>query len=546
MRFLSPPKARRNPPVSSGRNPCRPRLEALEGRCLLSAGALDPTFGSGGLVTGPFSTGYYDYSAVVVQPDGKIVAGGSVANAAGPNEFALVRYNANGSLDTTFGTNGVVETAINSFGLIFGLALDGSGNIVAAGTAAPIFQKKGTNSSQDFAVARYLPNGVLDATFGSGGIVLTNMSADTARAGLPSTGFAVAIQGSQIYVAGAADNRSDFALARYNANGTLDTTFGPRHDGMVVTQFAGSNDQARALAIQSDGKIILAGFGFNSALTTMTVVRYTPTGFLDTSFNGSGIVTGLAPVGSTSAYAEAVLVQSNGAIVIAGDSTPGMTLARLTSSGQLDKTFGSQGYAINIKLAEAWALAQGANGDLLAAGPTPTGHFGVAAFLPGGAPDATFGTGGTTTADFSSGGYEFDSAMAIQADGKIVVAGSTTAGTGGILLARFLPPNMKIGAFTASPNPVPVGNGVTLTAANILDSNPTSTITQVALYADSNGDGILEPGTDTLIGYATLTSPGVWSLTFVPMTTGTYTLFAQAEDNDGVLSDPIAHFLQVV
>src|SRR5262245_52759283 len=150
-----------------------------------------------------------------------------------------------------------------------------------------------------------------------------------------------------------------------------------------------------------------------------------------------------------------VLVQSNGGIVVVGGSSTGATLARLTSSGQLDQNFGSQGYASNSNLATAYAVAQAADGDLLAAGQTPevnnnpaTELFGVAAFLPTGAPDTTFGTGGMTTANFSSGGVAFADAMAIQADGKIVVDGviNYSSSTGpSLALARFLPPNTKVG-----------------------------------------------------------------------------------------------------
>jgi uncharacterized delta-60 repeat protein len=543
MWFFSPKTARRNPAARSGRNTTRPRLEALEDRCLLNAGALDPTFGNGGLAVAPIRGNGLGNTAVVVQPDGKIVAGGG-SGAPGYNEFALVRYNANGSLDTAFGNNGVVLTSVGSTtSYLEGLAIDGSGNIVAVGSSLV--------SPGEFAVARYLPNGVLDATFGSGGIVLTRVGSSQASA------YAVAIQGSQIYVAGTASQGNSskhstppygFALARYNANGTLDNTFGPSHNGVVITpQFVpNQNDVAYAMAIQSDGKIVLAG----AAGSKMAVVRYTPSGVLDTSFNGSGIVTGLAMGVFGNNSTNSVLVQSNGGIVVGGGSSTGATLARLTSSGQLDTTFGSQGYASNSNLATAYAVAQAADGDLLAAGSTGngstgTGLFGVAAFLPTGAPDTTFGTGGMTTANFSSAG-QFADAVAIQADGKIVVDGviGVSTNTPSLALARFLPPNTKVGSFTASPNPVTAGSNVTLSASNLTLADPSSAITQVAFYLDSNNDGSLEPGTDALLGYATQTSPGVWTFTFstsaMGLTAGTYKLFAQAEDSDGVFSDPAA------
>src|SRR5437762_8339889 len=181
----------------------------------------------------------------------------------------------------------------------------------------------------------------------------------------------------------------------------------------------------------------------------MAVARYTVNGQLDTStFNAGGIkpgiVMGLAPSGYHT-RAHGVLVQSSGAIVIAGNSfafdiasNPSheyQTLARLTTSGGLDPTFGGAGtgYAINTNLFGAYAITQAANGDLLAPSATllhvdaAPAEFGVAAFLPNGAPDTTFGMNGTTKmtpADFS-GGVSLDLAMSVQADGKFVVAGYT-------------------------------------------------------------------------------------------------------------------------
>src|SRR5205823_12716964 len=123
----------------------------------------------------------------------------------------------------------------------------------------------------------------------------------------------------------------------------------------------------------------------------------------------------------------------------------------------------------------------------------------------------------------------------------IVVGGANVNGVSEIALAAFAASNPQIGSFTANPNPVTSGNSTTLTVSNITDGNLSSTITQVAIYVDSNADGKLEPGTDMLIGYATQTSPGVWTFTFtVSLALGTYTLFAQAEDNYGLFSDPFA------
>jgi hypothetical protein len=109
-------------------------------------------------------------------------------------------------------------------------------------------------------------------------------------------------------------------------------------------------------------------------------------------------------------------------------------------------------------------------------------------------------------------------------------------------VVRFLAAGPQIGSFTASPNLVTAGSSVTLSAANVVALNPGSTVTQVAFYQDANGDGLLEPGSDTFLGYGVQTSPGVWTLTFstAGLTCGTYTLFARAEDSFGVFGDPLA------
>jgi uncharacterized delta-60 repeat protein len=583
MWFLSKHDASRTPPVGPKRRAFCPRLEALEDRCLLSAGALDTTFGSGGLVTGPVA----EANAVVVYPntgshpatDGKIVAGGYVGGPYGYEDFALVRYKADGSLDTSFGTSGVVRTQVGVGDCyINGLAIDSQGNVVAVGQA--VTKLKGNKYALAFAVARYLPTGALDNAFGSGGIVLTNVESDqNYNNGVGA--FAVAIDGSgNIDVAGTASSNSssagtgnEFALARYKANGTLDTAFGPSHNGLVITPQFVANQPATAFAltIQADGKIILAGttgdpVGANTSPWSMAVARYTTGGLLDSTANdavspfgtgGSGIVTGLAPAGYHS-RAHGVLVQSTGAIVIAANSyaldiasNPSheyQTLTRLTSSGQLDLAFGgaNTGYAINTNLYGALALAQSANGDLLAASATllnvsgSPNEFGVAAFLPDGTPDSSFGTSGTATATaaFSSSVKSYGAAMAGQPDGKVVVAGLYEPVNGGgptSALARFLPPNTKIGSFSGSSS----AGSVTLSASNIMNSNPTSPISHVYFYLQ-NPDTSL-----TLVGTGANNS-GTWALTFSESTYAlisgnSYTFVAQAVDSSvpGVLSDPV-------
>jgi uncharacterized delta-60 repeat protein len=183
-----------------------------------------------------------------------------------------------------------------------------------------------------------------------------------------------------------------------------------------------------------------------------------------------------------------------------------------------------------------------ADGKIMAAGyqgGAPR-SFMVARYNPAdGSLDTSFGVNGVAVATGVQLGTGFVRA-ALEPDGRIVVAGS--AGSNSFALARFLAAGPQIGSFTASPNPVMAGSSMTLTVSNITDLNPNSTVTQVAFYLDSNGDGTLEAGTDTFFGYGAQTSPGVWTLTVstAGLTSGTYTLFTQALDSYGVFGDPFA------
>jgi uncharacterized delta-60 repeat protein len=547
MWFLSARKTRRTTIPRAVRNTIRLVVEALEDRCVPTAGALDATFGNGGLVTGPIQAAGGYLVPVVVQPaDGKIVSACYVIDAkSGYEDFALARYNPNGTLDTSFGNGGIVSTVVgNGNSYINGLALTSTGAIVAVGQGI-------SKGNAAFAVARYTPSGSLDTSFGSGGIVLTIPAKGAVNEALavginPNTGSS----SDKIYVAGYAG--SNFTLVRYNANGSLDTSFGS--SGIDITpNFGNGRDVPNALGIQSaDGKIVLAGYNnMNGTSNVMAVARYLSSGALDSSFGTGGIVTLASPTGSNLNNAFGLFVQ-NGTIVVSGYSGQEMALARLTNAGQLDPTFGGSGtgFALNSHMILSAGITQGPNGDLLVAGSAPgpnNSDIAAAAYLPGGTPDTSFGTGGVTAADFS-GGDDRGRGIAIQADGKLVVAGYTTPSStilkGNLALARFLPPDTKIGSFTASPNPVTSGSNVTLTASNILDSNPTR-ITQVAFYLDTDANGILDSG-DTLLGYATQTSPGVWTFTLtVNLAPGTYTLFAQAQDSAGLFSDPVALSLTV-
>lgn len=206
------------------------------------AGTLDTTFGAAGLVNVDFSQ-----LAAVRQPDGKIVTAGQIFNAStSQREFALARFRSNGTLDTTFHTDGRVNTDVGGSGFAWAVALQPDGKIIAAGD---VFSA--ANGHTDFALARYLPNGTLDTTFSGDGRVTTDF-------GSGSQAFAVTLQpDGKTVAAGLAFGV--FGLARYRSNGTLDTTFSD--DGLVTTSFgAGDSSRVRGLVMQpNDGRLVAAG-----------------------------------------------------------------------------------------------------------------------------------------------------------------------------------------------------------------------------------------------------------------------------------------------
>jgi len=222
-------------------------------------GSLDNTFSFDGMVT--TSVNEDDYGqGIAVAPDGKIVVAGSTQDANLNTNTLLVRYNADGSLDNTFGTNGKLETDLSSgVDEFYNLAVTGSGKILATGGSY-------SGSSTDVLVARFNPDGSLDNTFSFDGVVETDFSGDTDK------GWDVLIQpDSKILVGGETrDGLDKIAMARYNPDGTLDNTFGT--NGKVTTQ-VGTNDQIYSLLIQTDGKIVGAGYSNNSGMDAM-VCRY--------------------------------------------------------------------------------------------------------------------------------------------------------------------------------------------------------------------------------------------------------------------------------
>ena len=359
-------------------------------------GTLDKTFGVGGKVQTDFPGLAAVASSVVVQPDGKIVvAGGAFLLFTFAGDFKVVRYNSDGSLDTSFGDGGIVTTTFPQGSYAFDVALQADGKIIAAGTVFVDFDP-GESSNTDFALARYNPDGSPDATFGNGGQVSTDFL------GMEDDAFSVLIQpdGNIVAVGSANDPATfyDFAAVRYLSNGSIDTTFGVA--GKVHTDFGDQNfDRARSAALQSDGRIVAAGFAIsqNGGVQNFAVAQYTSNGVLDTSF-GTGGMTQI-DFGNCCQSATKVLLQSNGKIITVGGSNgespeDDFLLARLTSDGSLDPTFGAGG-KVRTSFGDLNGGANGAvlqpDGKIVAVGFQATGlelfaDFALARYLNGEGP----------------------------------------------------------------------------------------------------------------------------------------------------------------
>ena len=336
-------------------------------------GGIDTTFGTGGRVTTDFKGSWWDpdeANAVAIQSDGKIVAAGT----AGVTDFALARYNTDGTLDTTFGTGGRVTTYSSantpiSSAIASAVAIQSDGKIVVAGYAYNSDQHIDANQ-YDFALARYNTNGTLDSTFGSGGIVVTAVGPDVDY----DYAYAVTIQtDGKIVAAGATGPRSNyggtndtFALVRYNANGTLDTSFGT---GGKVTTTIGTYSDAYAVAIQTDGKIVATGYSYKGDYADFALARYNTDGTLDTSFGTDGMVTTAISANSNVDNARSVAIQTDGKIVAAGiDSSYNFALVRYNTDGTLDTTFGTGGMVTTTNYDKAYAVAIQSDGKIVAAG----------------------------------------------------------------------------------------------------------------------------------------------------------------------------------
>lgn len=390
--------------------------------------------------------------ASAVQSDGKIIlVGAAQMNQHGDYDFAVTRLNADGSLDTTFGTNGkktisfnlggVDENGnqINSLDVANCVAIQNDGKIVIGGYA----QRDGLGNF-DFAVVRLNTDGSLDTTFSSDGKALVafdygGMGDDRA------TGVAIQADGKIVLVGTCQQNASgvsDIAMARLNSDGSLDSSF--TGDGRKwIDLSGGGNDAGAAVAIQPDGSIVVVGFTQGENGDDFAIARVTPDGSLDYSFSGDGKKTiGFDMGGTGTDRATSVALQTDGSIVIAGSATAknggsDFAVARIKINGELDKSFSGDGrktVAFDMgadNQDEATGVAIQSDGSIVLGGyaqVSATGdlNFAAARLTATGELDTNFGTGGKKDIPFNLGGsdYEVANGISLQSDGKIIIIGA--------------------------------------------------------------------------------------------------------------------------
>jgi len=416
-------------------------------------GSLDGSFGSGGI---SYSAANTRLLGSAVQRDGRVLAVGE-SGVTGGADLLLERFTTSGALDPSFGSGGVVHgpSVSTPYGAGFtasvgrAVAVQPDGKIVVVGKATD----SSGSGSFGILVERYNANGTLDSSFGSGGLVLVASSPH-------GDGYGVAIQpDGKLLASGAIDNAQgepQAAVVRLSSGGSADPSFGT--GGVQVINLVYS--YALAVALQSDGKIVISGSEAPGLQVPVAIIaRLTGAGGLDGSFNGSGVFAKQYAIGASSSSFNAVTVQSDGKIVAAGDATVGNSnadavFARFTAAGTPDGSFGSGGTvytpsasnysASGTAVPGANGVVQATNGDIVGAGYAQNGvqtTIALWAFAANGSPASGFGFGGTVRTAGVFGLNAQAASMSLAPGGNLVIAGdaSSTAATSYTgLTARYI------------------------------------------------------------------------------------------------------------
>ena len=410
-------------------------MERLEPRRLLTAGQLDPSFGSDGSV---FAGNYPDFSisAIAVQPDGKVLAAGN--GGTNNTSTSIERFNVDGSLDPSFGTGGKVSISISGVtAFVNKILVETSGKILCVGNT------QDSNGNDDMAMARLNADGSFDSSFGTAGKIAFDAGGndDELTQAAQSINNTIVIAGSS----GDTGSGNAFVARIHDSNGSFDTSFSG--DGKASIDFNSLNDNLTGMTVSSSGVIEIATES-TGYVRRLGLARLTATGSLDTSFSGDGKNT------DTDFIAAGIFPASGGQLLVLGlepGSTAQIQMRRFNSDGSVDKTFGTSG-RVDITQLNVFSLSNAveqADGKIILAGNTETnsvaGSFVMRVTSSGGI-DSTF----TPPVFLASNGH-VDSQMflAIGADQRSVLAdesfdGTTTPPTGSSTIIRMQGDNSPI------------------------------------------------------------------------------------------------------
>jgi uncharacterized delta-60 repeat protein len=414
-------------------------------------GTLDFSFGNEGIVTSVITEGFNMANTVAVQPDGKIIAAGHTGFS--PDyDVAVVRYNEDGSNDNTFGTNGmIVLSPTTTSDYPYDIALQTDEKILIGGYIW-------TGSSTDVLLIRLNADGSTDNTFGTNGIVIT----DLGNGGEVAEAIALQDDG-KIILAGYNNDR--FMLLRYDTNGTLDDTFGT--GGVATADVGVGSSYGQDVVIQDDGRILVGGLAFNTNSNyTFGIARFDTEGALDPTFAEFGTTT--FNIGSGHDFMTAIALQSDGKIIAGGHTwianQPTLqydfAAVRIDENGNIDDTFGTNGmttvhlnydanYVTGMAIQDDDKIILSGNAELSA-----DYDLGMARLTADGNLDTSFGTDGITITDVNKD-EDQGSAIALQPDGKVVVAGYTSgADFPEFLVARFLNDEVSDPAVVITPGEI--------------------------------------------------------------------------------------------
>ncbi|MBI1862021.1 MAG: choice-of-anchor D domain-containing protein [Deltaproteobacteria bacterium] len=402
----------------------------------VSAGSIDPTFGNSGKVLTSTANAEDRAFAVIVDPDGKIVvAGSSLSNSTGYDTI-LARFNADGSLDSSFGAGGVqLQPLLTTEDRALAIVRQSDGKYVTAGYGY-------VGGAYQYLIARFNSTGLLDTSFGTNGKTAFAVGSGQDYA------FALAQQSDGKFVVGgysyvSATSRYNMAVARFNSDGTVDSSF---LGGKVTASPGSGSSYCYGVAVQSDDKIVAVGYA-SGTFSDIALVRFNSDGSLDNSFGDSG--SKLVDVNSSIDYGYAIQIQSDGRIVAIGTSSFGggssFAAIRLTTGGTLDGTFNFTGKTfvqVGPSLNDGRAVAIQSNGRIIIAGYAYNGldyDFALTRLFSDGSVDTSFGTSGKFTLPIGVANDRIFG-LALDSSGKIIVTGDSYQGNKlNIALIKVLP-----------------------------------------------------------------------------------------------------------